>query len=121
MEFYKCEGCGNLAALLVKGAGVMECCGKPMKKLEPNMTDGAREKHVPVVEREGGLLKVKVGDVAHPMLEKHYIEWIALVTERAVQIHYLKPGEAPETVFAAEEHGTALAYCNLHGLWGAEF
>lgn len=120
-EIYRCAVCGNVAALLNKKAGPLQCCGKPMTLLTPNTTDAAQEKHVPVVSREGGQLKVKVGSTAHPMLPEHYIEWIALIVGETVQIHYLAPGEAPETVFADAEHGTALAYCNLHGLWAAEF
>ena len=118
---YRCAECGNVAALLNKKAGALVCCGRPMQELVPNTTDAAQEKHVPVVSREGGQLKVTVGSTAHPMLPEHYIEWIALIVDETVQIHYLAPGEAPETVFPASEHGTALAYCNLHGLWSAAF
>lgn len=120
-DIYRCPTCGNVVALLNKKAGPLQCCGKPMVLLAPNTTDAAQEKHVPVVTREGDQLKVTVGSTLHPMLPEHYIEWIALIVGETVQIHYLAPGEAPETTFGAAEHGTALAYCNLHGLWAAEF
>jgi superoxide reductase len=47
-----------------------------MRLMKENTTDGATEKHVPVIEKVAGGIKVAVGSVAHPMEEKHYIEWI---------------------------------------------
>lgn len=119
--FYRCERCGNLTALLKKGGGTLACCGQSMTLLEPNSTDAAQEKHVPEVTLEEGKVKVQVGSVAHPMLQEHYIEWIALATDDRLEIAYLKPGAAPKAEFAAAAHGTVYAYCNLHGLWKAEF
>lgn len=90
-------------------------------EITPNTTDGAYEKHVPVITHQGETVTVKVGSVAHPMLEAHYIEWILLETATGYQIHHLKPGEAPEADFAVTEPViAAYEYCNLHGLWKAE-
>ena len=87
----------------------------------PNTTDGAYEKHVPVIEQDGDTVTVKVGSVEHPSLPAHYIEWILLETEQGFQIHYLKPGMKPEAVFKVNEAVVAAyEYCNLHGLWMAE-
>ncbi len=120
--FYRCSQCGNIVALVKKGGGTLACCGQSMEHLIANSTDAAQEKHVPVVTRDGDALTVKVGSVAHPMLEEHYIQWIAIVTGGQVVIKYLKPGDAPEKTFAvACKSGTAYAYCNLHGLWKADF
>lgn len=99
----------------------MNCCGQAMTKLVANSTDAAKEKHVPVVTKEGGKVKVAVGSTLHPMQPEHFIEWIALATEDKVEIHYLKPGEQPEAAFDAVDSGTVYAYCNLHGLWKADF
>ena len=56
------------------------------------------------------------------MLPEHFIEWIALEAEGRLEIHYLKPGQAPSTFFAGGiKSGTVFAYCNLHGLWSASF
>ncbi len=60
------------------------CCGKPMRLLEENTTDAALEKHVPVVEKTENGVKVKVGEKEHPMEEKHYIEWIEVITQNKV-------------------------------------
>ncbi len=120
MKFFKCAHCGQMIAM-VKETGVpVICCGEPMKELKAGTTDGAREKHVPVVEVKDGKAFVKVGSVEHPMLEEHYIEWIALKTNLGNQRKQLKPGEKPEAVFPlleGEEVLEAYEYCNLHSLW----
>lgn len=121
VEFYRCERCGNIVALIHKGGGTLSCCGQNMTKLEANSTDAATEKHVPVVTKEGGKIKVAVGSTLHPMLPEHHIEWIALVSGDKVEFRYLKPGEEPKAEFDAVESGTVYEYCNLHGLWKAEF
>lgn len=91
------------------------------EELTPNTTDGAYEKHVPVIEQHGDHVTVKVGSVAHPMLPEHYIEWIILETRTGVQRKDLKPGDKPEADFAVTEPVlAAYEYCNLHGLWKAE-
>ena len=115
LEVYKCEVCGNIVEVLHGGAGALVCCGKPMVHMEENTVDAAKEKHVPVIEGGGDGVTVKVGSAAHPMEDKHYIEWIEVQDGDKVKRHFLKPGDAPEASFCGG--GTARAYCNLHGLW----
>ncbi|RLB22091.1 MAG: desulfoferrodoxin, partial [Deltaproteobacteria bacterium] len=94
------------------------CCNQPMKLLKENTVDAAKEKHVPIVEKTAEGFKVKVGDVAHPMEEKHYIEWIELIVGDKAYRQFLNPGDAPEAVFNVEaDQATAREFCNLHGLW----
>ena len=120
MQVYKCEICGNIVEVLHEGRGALVCCGQPMKLYEENTVDAAREKHVPVVEKVEGGFKVTVGSVAHPMQDKHYIEWIEVMAGDRVCRQFLKPGGAPEATFAIDADAvTARAYCNLHGLWKA--
>ncbi|QGU96104.1 desulfoferrodoxin [Clostridium bovifaecis] len=117
-QVYKCEVCGNMVEVIHKGGGQLVCCGKPMTLRKENTEDAATEKHVPVIEKIEGGVKVKVGEIDHPMLEKHYIEWIEIHTENKVYRKYLNPGEKPEAVFMVEEEiSYAREYCNLHGLW----
>ncbi|CAK8722255.1 desulfoferrodoxin [Candidatus Electrothrix laxa] len=117
-EVYKCPLCGNIVQVLHTGAGELVCCGQPMELMAENTVDAAQEKHIPVVEKTDNGYKVTVGSVAHPMEEKHWIEWIELVTDAAVYRADLKPGDTPEAVFCTEvDTVTARAYCNLHGLW----
>ena len=120
LEVYKCDLCGNIVEVLEGGGGELTCCGEAMKLLKENTVDAAVEKHVPVIETVDGGVKVKVGDVAHPMEEKHYITWIQVVADGKTCTQFLKPGEAPEAFFAVSASNvTARAYCNLHGLWKA--
>lgn len=121
MDFYRCEMCGNMVAVVKNGGGTLSCCGQEMTKLVANTTDAAKEKHVPDIAREDGMIKVSVGSTLHPSLPEHYIEWIALVTENQVQLTYLKPGMEPRAEFPEVESGAVYEYCNLHGLWVAEF
>lgn len=117
-EVYRCTVCGNIVEVLHPAAGTLSCCGKPMELMTENTVDAAKEKHVPVIEATEGGYKVKVGDVEHPMLENHYIEWIELVEEDRIQRKYLKPGEKPEAVFRTDSKEVyAREYCNLHGHW----
>lgn len=116
-EIYRCSICGGVVEVLHPGA-VMQCCGKPMTLLQGNTTDGAIEKHVPVVEAIDGGYRVTVGSVEHPMQPEHFIEWIELVTPTEVFRKELKPGDKPEAVFlTSSSYLYAREYCNLHGLW----
>jgi superoxide reductase len=119
MQVYKCEMCGNIVEVLHGGAGVLTCCGEPMKLYEEKTADSTVEKHVPVIEKvEGGYL-VKVGSVPHPMEAQHYIEWIELISDGAIYRKYLVPGGPPEAVFITGDLDgvSAREYCNVHGLW----
>jgi superoxide reductase len=117
-EVYKCDLCGNIVEVLWGGKGELVCCGQPMKLQKEGVVDAAKEKHVPVVEKTPDGYKVKVGSVAHPMEEKHYIQWIELVADGISYFRFLKPGEAPEATFCVTaENVYAREYCNLHGLW----
>ena len=120
MQVYKCEACGNIVEVLHGGGGELVCCGEAMKLVTENTVDAAKEKHVPVIEKVDGGFKVKVGSVAHPMEDKHWIEWIEVIADGKSCRQDLKPGQAPEAVFAiTAEKIVAREYCNLHGLWKA--
>ncbi len=118
LQVYKCEVCGNIVEVLHEGKGELVCCKQPMKLFVENTVDAAKEKHVPVVEKTAGGVTVRVGSVAHPMEEKHYIEWIEVIADGKVYRQFLKPTDTPEATFnIAAEQVTAREYCNLHGLW----
>jgi len=100
------------------GKGELVCCGQTMELFTENTVDAAKEKHVPVIERDGDMIKVKVGSVAHPMEEKHYIEWIELVDGDTSYKKFLEPGEEPQAEFCVKNKDIyAREYCNVHGLW----
>lgn len=117
---HKCDLCGNIVEVLHGGAGDLVCCGQAMRQVAANTVDAAKEKHVPVIEKVDGGYKVTVGSVAHPMEEKHFIEWIELIADGVVHRKFLKPGDAPVAVFLVSTSSvSAREYCNLHGLWKA--
>ena len=120
MKFYKCAHCGQIVAIVEKKACPVKCCGEAMQEIIPGTSDGALEKHVPVYTVEGNLVHVTVGSVEHPMLDAHYIQWIALQTKFGNQRVVLKPGDAPKATFAlveGDEVEAVYEYCNLHGLF----
>ncbi len=120
MKFYRCKRCGQMVAALKKTGCPVVCCGEPMEEIIPGTSDGAVEKHVPVYEVKDGKVTVCVGSVAHPMLEEHYIEWIALQTNNGNQRKALRPGDEPKAEFAlleGDEVQAVYAYCNLHSLF----
>ncbi len=117
-QVYRCNVCGNIVEVLHAGQGELVCCGQPMELLQEKATDVGLEKHVPVVEATDRGVKVKVGDVPHPMEEKHYIEWIEVITNDGSCRQFLKPGNKPEAEFEIRaQKVVAREYCNIHGLW----
>jgi len=119
-QVYKCETDGLIVEVLHGSKGDATCCASPMKLLMENSSDGATEKHVPVIEKITGGYKVTVGTVPHPMEEKHYIEWIELIADGISYMAFLSPGNAPTAQFmVTSKRVIARAFCNIHGLWRA--
>jgi superoxide reductase len=121
LQVYKCNVCGNIVEVLHGGAGELVCCGQPMERLVERTADEGKEKHVPVIEKVDGGIRVKVGSVPHPMEAKHYIEWVELLADGKVHRQFLKAGDVPEAVFNVDG-GTVSAreHCTVHGLWKGE-
>jgi superoxide reductase len=118
LEVYKCSICGNIVEVLHGGAGELVCCGKPMERLTAKTADVGKEKHVPVIEKIEGGVKVRVGSVPHPMETEHYIEWIEIIADGKAYRQFLKPGDSPEAEFAVEAAKIlAREFCNKHGMW----
>ena len=118
---YKCQECGAIVESLWNGDETLSCCGKEMKELVANTTDAAKEKHVPVIERNGKRVTVKVGEVPHPMTDQHYILFVELMAGDEVLRHDFKKGDQKaEVTFMIEDENaqlTAREFCNLHGFW----
>jgi len=120
-EIYKCDICGNVVEVLHGGKGELVCCGKPMKLMEEQTAEQVYEKHVPVVEKIAKGIKTVVGSTLHPMEEKHYIEWIQVITDQGACKKFLKPGDKPEAIFkGVQDWEKVREYCNIHGLWKFE-
>ncbi len=123
-RFYYCKHCGNIIGFIHNTGVPIICCGEAMAELVANTTDASTEKHVPVITVDGKKVTVAIGSDAHPMIEKHYIEWIYLQTEQGGQRKVLSPNAQPLAEFMLTDDDrleVAFAYCNLHGLWKAEY
>jgi len=121
LQVYRCSECGNIVEVLTAGGGELVCCGKPMQNLTAKTADQGKEKHLPVIEKVEGGVKVKIGSVPHPMEDKHYIEWIEVISDGKAYRQFLKPGQMPEAVFqVASGNVRVREHCNIHGLWEAK-
>ena len=119
-KFYICEHCGKIVALVKESGVPVMCCGQKMKEIIPGTVEASKEKHIPVYTKEGNKVTVRVGEVDHPMIPEHYIEWVSLQTKFGNQRKALKPGDKPEVCFLVcedDEIEAVYAYCNLHSLW----
>ena len=120
MQIFKCELCDNMVEVVHGGAGELVCCAKLMKHMVDDTVDAAKEKHVPIIEKNSDVYIVKVGSIEHPMTGEHYIEWVELSADNMVYKQYLKPGIKPQAELNLKVNKVvARAYCNLHGLWEA--
>lgn len=118
MKFYQSPSDGEICAVREnEAAGFSD-----MTEIIPNTVDAAREKHVPVISRDGQTVTVTVGSEMHPMSAAHYITWIMLETKNSEERISLMPDDEPVAQFYAAEDDeiiAAYAYCNQHGLWQA--
>jgi superoxide reductase len=120
-QIFKCDSCGMIAEIVHASRQAPSCCGARMKYVVENATDGATEKHLPVVEKIVGGYKVSVGSTLHPMEEKHYIEWIELLADGISYKAFLKPGMTPIATFMTDAQKVVVReLCTIHGLWRAE-
>lgn len=119
-EIYKCNICDNIVQVVSAGGGELTCCGEAMELLEPRQLEEGGAKHIPVITKEDGKIVAALGEVEHPMVEEHYIEFIILTVGDKQYRANLNPGDEPKAVFdvcAEVEDVKAIAYCNIHGLW----
>ena len=121
-KFLKCEHCGNIVAVVKETGAPVMCCGEKMKEIIPGVIEASKEKHIPVYKVEGNKVIVTIGEIEHPMIEEHYIEWISIQTKFGNQRKALEPNMKPEVCFSiceGDKVEAVYAYCNLHGLWKA--
>lgn len=120
IKFYFCKHCGKIIVIINDSQTPTVCCGDIMQELIPSTSDGAVEKHVPIIQQNGQNVTVHVGSKEHPMTSEHYIQWIVLMTNFGIQKHFLCPGDKPKTTFTLSENESiigAYAFCNIHQLW----
>lgn len=120
-QIYRCAVCGNVVEVVRSGAGTLVCCGQEMILESVHSQDEGQEKHLPVIEKNGSQVTVKIGSIPHPMTPEHFLEWVEIQTSAGCYRQILTPTSQPQAVFTipeAEQTGlVARVYCNLHGLW----
>lgn len=120
-DLYRCAICGNIVQLMVTGQGNLVCCGKEMEMLEAkNHEDAVFEKHIPIFIQNNDNFEVRVGEVLHPMLNEHYIQFIQAISEDKsfIQTKFLEPNQEPKMFLNSDANCKfAREYCNIHGLW----
>jgi len=123
LKLYYCPFCKKIVEYVNDAPTTTICCGQPMLEIKANTTEAAFEKHLPVIEKDGNTVTVKVGEVTHPMLDEHFITHIWLETDMGMYRKSLIPDTEPKAIFVlgeGEEVVAAYEYCNLHGLWKTE-
>lgn len=114
MDIYKCKDKNAVFGEVYLGE---DPCDN-LEKLEAKTADWKNEKHVPVIEKVDGGIRVYVGSTLHPMTEEHYITMIEVQKGNLLMRAYLKPGDKPEAIFPIDDTDVlAREYCNIHGLW----
>ena len=114
----KCNLCGNIIEVIEAHSDNLVCCGQDMNILQENIIEASTEKHIPAVEKTNGGILVKIGSIAHPMEEKHYIQWVEVISKNKSYKKFFSPNNKPEAFFPIEDDKLIVrAYCNLHGLW----
>lgn len=81
---------------------------------------GDETKHQPIITQENKQVKVKIGDVMHPMTAEHHITMIFLKTTQGGQYKVLSNLDTPIVTFELSEDDVPIevyGYCNLHGIW----
>lgn len=121
LDIYRCSICGNIVQILNSGAGELICCGQPMEKLVPNISEEAMtEKHVPIfISIDENTEEIRVGEVLHPMIDTHYIMFIEAFNDDKSEMHlkFLKPNDEPKLMLCKDKYNKSIEYCNIHGLW----
>ena len=122
VQFFICDHCGNIIAM-IKDKGVpIKCCGESMKEIIAGTSEGAKEKHIPVYKVSGEAVTVCVGETEHPMTAEHYIDWVCMETEEGFQLKKLKAGMPAKITFSltkGDKVKSVYAFCNQHSLWKA--
>lgn len=116
MNLYQCKKCGSLLELIESNENLV-CCEELVSKINIMESDGALEKHKPVVDVVDDKIEVSIGSVAHPMEEEHYISYVFLKTKNKVERIKLNINDEPKVVFNYQNDAIVYALCNKHGLW----
>ncbi len=142
MTIFACSVCGHLEfntapakCLVCRSENSFREDAAAIKK--PGQTPGgeADQKHLPFIQIEPDgffganadsvMVKVRIGEMEHPMKAEHFIRWIDLYLDRQFLSRvWLSPATtrpaAGWSVRAKAGTITAVQNCNIHGTWMTE-
>ncbi|MBN2546648.1 MAG: hypothetical protein JXB50_12680 [Spirochaetes bacterium] len=141
MNIFICKVCGHIE--FNAAPGNCPVCYAPKEKFEQNdkifieseeKSKEAAPKHIPLIQiiRECHLIKeqkctdvlVRIGEVLHPMEEKHYIMFIDCYLDyKYISRVMLTPDVWASGLYHLKKEGkkvTIVERCNIHGFWMAE-
>ena len=107
-SFYVCPVCGNVIYGI--GDSIISRCGITLPKLEAESPDDNHRIDCEIIENEYYI------NVQHDMTKKHYISFIAYVSNDRVEIVKLYPEQNAEARFLKRGRGIIYIYCNKDGL-----
>ena len=103
-----CPICGNIIHTM--GENINSCCGISLPVLEAELENEKHTINYEIIENEYFVW------INHDMNKKHYISFIAYVTDSRCEIQKLYPEQNAEARFSKNGNGIIYAYCNKDGL-----
>ncbi len=118
-KFLKCKKCNTIFHQFGNEELKLSCDGEMLEEIMPNTVEADVERHVPVAEVNGNVLKVSVGVLPHPNEADHFIEWIYVKNGNRTWGKTLTEKEPAVAEFLGDWHGKIEieAYCSKHGIW----
>ena len=107
-NFSVCPICGNIIHKM--GENVNSCCGINLPILEAEQENNKHQINIQTIENEYYI------SINHEMTKKHYISFIAYVTNDRCEIQKLYPEQNAEARFLKRQKGIIYIYCNKDGL-----
>ena len=107
--FSVCPVCGNVIYSI--GENINSCCGINLPILEAEDYDDEHKVEIQSIENEYYIT------INHEMSKKHYISFIAYITNDRCEVVKLYPEQMAETSFFNRGRGTIYIYCNKDGLF----
>ena len=107
--FSVCPVCGNVIYSI--GENINSCCGISLPILEAEDYDDEHKVEIQLIENEYYIT------INHEMSKKHYISFIAYITNDRCEVVKLYPEQMAEARFLNRGRGTIYVYCNKDGLF----
>lgn len=119
MKFYMCSKCNQMYFSEDKASDNLVCCEEKVEELVPIEIGDVLDHHGIVIRKTGNFVNISIND-KHPMIETHFIKFIALQTNEGFQYKELDYLKERKTTFILSNTETIIqiyTYCNIHMLF----